>query len=209
LSVEKDGELDLLPGLTPAPVAKAINDRTRERESDPQPRVWRVVPRAQRPTGPAWVVGTLAHAALRRWRFPTDPNFEVFLYPLALDAGLTDPVEINNAMQTARRLLDRFCTHPLWAEMDAAERHHELPYVLHGERGILDLLYRTDGRWTVAEFKTDRLPDLTAVHQKIEEKGYDAQVDRYVQAVDRLLGERPRALLVFLNVGRSVQVIEY
>jgi ATP-dependent exoDNAse (exonuclease V) beta subunit len=167
-----------------------------------------VVPRAQDPRGPAWVVGTLVHAALRRWRFPTQPDFEVFLYPHALDAGLTDPVEINNAMQTARRLLERFCTHPLWAEMDAAERHHELPYALDGERGIVDLLYRSDDGWAVAEFKTDRLRDPAALQQKIEEEKYDEQVNRYVQAIERLLGKRPRAQLIFLNVGRSIQVFE-
>jgi ATP-dependent exoDNAse (exonuclease V) beta subunit len=153
-------------------------------------------------------VGTLVHAALRRWRFPNQPDFEVFLYPHALDAGLTDPLEIGNAMQTTRRLLTRFCDHPLWAEMDTAERHHELPYVLGGERGIVDLLYRAHDRWTIAEFKTDRLADLVAARQKIQNEAYDVQVTRYVRAVERLLGERPRALIVFLNVARGIQIVE-
>ncbi len=204
-------EMDLLPAIVAAPDPEAADDKSHDRESDPPPRVWRVVPRARHPSGPAWVVGTLVHAALRRWRFPTEPDFEVFLYPHALDAGLTDPTEIGNAMQTARRLLSRFRAHPLWAEMDAAERHHEVPYVragTHGERGIVDLLYRADGRWTVAEFKTDRLAGAGAVQRQIEAEGYGEQVARYVAAVEQLLGERPRALLIFLQVDGAVQVVE-
>ena len=201
-------ELDLLPGIAPSPTGAAEDEKTEDRESDPPPRVWRVVPRAQDPSGPAWVVGTLVHAALRRWRFPDAPDFEPFLYPYALDAGLTDPTEILNAMAAARRLLERFRAHSLWAEIDGAERHPELPYTLDGERGIVDLLYQAGGRWTVAEFKTDRLADAEAVQRQIGAANYDAQVMRYVGAVKRLLGERPRALLVFLNMGGGIQVIE-
>ncbi|MBN1137609.1 MAG: UvrD-helicase domain-containing protein [Anaerolineae bacterium] len=202
------GELVLLSGVIPAAGGDAADDKARERESDPPPRVWRVVPRAARPTSPAWVVGTLVHAALRRWRFPTEPDFEAFLRPHALDAGLTDPVEIQDAVRTVRRLLVRFSAHPLWAEMNTAERYHELPYVLDGERGVLDLLYRENGRWTLAEFKTDRLADLGTLQQQIREERYDVQMARYIQAVERLLGEQPRALLIFLNVGGAIQVIE-
>jgi ATP-dependent helicase/nuclease subunit A len=202
------GELALLPGVIPAPSTDAVDDKAHDRESDPPPRVWRVVPCAARPTSPAWVVGTLAHAALRRWRFPTGPDFEPFLYPHALDAGLTDPTEIKNAIRAVRRLLARFSAHPLWAEMNGAERYHELPYVLDGERGVLDLLYRANNRWTVAEFKTDRLVDLTALQLRIQEERYNAQMTRYIQAVESLIGEHARALLVFLNVGRGIEVIE-
>jgi ATP-dependent helicase/nuclease subunit A len=207
-SGEEAVEMDLLPGIAPMPAASAEDDKTHDRESDPPPRAWRVVPRAQDPAGPAWVVGTLVHAALRRWRFPDQADFEPFLYPYALEAGLTDQTEINNAMQTTRRLLSRFRVHPLWAEMDAVERYHELPYVLDGERGIVDLLYRAGDRWTVAEFKTDRLAGPEAVRRQIKAKAYDEQVARYVTAAERLLGERPRALLVFMNVGRNVQVVD-
>jgi ATP-dependent helicase/nuclease subunit A len=202
------GELALLPGVIPAASSDTADDKSRDRESDPPPRVWRVVPRAERPTSPAWVVGTLAHAALHRWHFPTEPDFESFLYPHALDAGLTDPIEINNAMHAVHRLLTRFCAHPLWAEMNAAERYHELPFVLDGGRGVLDLLYRSNDGWTIAEFKTDRLADPGALWQQIQEKGYGVQMARYIQAVERLLGEHPRALLIFLNVGGAIQVIE-
>ena len=207
-------ELSLPPDLV-APLAFAVHDdaddKTQDRESDPPPRVWRVVPRAVRPTGPAWVVGTLVHAALRRWRFPDGEGLEAFLRPYALEAGLTDEVEIKGAISEARRMLMRFQSHPLYAEMAAAERYHEVPYSVtldDGARsGIVDLLYRADGSWTIAEFKTDRLKDEAEMKVRIGEEKYDEQVRGYVEAVTRQLRERPRALLVFLNVGSQVRIV--
>jgi ATP-dependent exoDNAse (exonuclease V) beta subunit len=157
------------------------------------------------------VVGTLVHAALCRWRFPADEGFEAFLRPYALEAGLTDETEIAGAMAEARRLLARFQAHPLYTEMAAAERYHEVPYSVTVDdgphSGIIDLLYRTDGRWTIAEFKTDRLKDEAEMRVRIRKEKYDGQVRGYVQAVTRQLGEQPRARLVFLNVGRQVRVV--
>ena len=61
---------DLLEPLAlPASVA---DDKSRLRYVDPPQRVWRVVSRAKRPRGPAWVVGSLVHEALRRWYFPDE-----------------------------------------------------------------------------------------------------------------------------------------
>jgi hypothetical protein len=46
------------------------------------------------------------------------------------------------------------------------------------------------------------------LRQKAQEEGYDVQMSHYIRAVERLLGERPRALLIFLNVGGAIHVIE-
>ena len=111
--------------------------------------------------------------------------------------------------QTTRRLLERFRAHPLWAEIDAAERHSRATLRAgRANAASWTLLYRVEGRWTMAEFKTDRLADADAVQRQIEAEGYDQQVTRYVAAVQRLLGERPRALLIFLNVAGEIQEIE-
>ncbi|MBI5564513.1 MAG: UvrD-helicase domain-containing protein, partial [Chloroflexi bacterium] len=93
-----------LPAPSISPVAEqpvintAISDLTQPLSSvnhqseiyNQQSRVWRVVPKVKRPVGPAWVVGKLTHEALRRWRFPDADNFDAFLLPFALEAGLTD-----------------------------------------------------------------------------------------------------------------------
>jgi ATP-dependent helicase/nuclease subunit A len=207
-------DVSLPPDLV-VPLAFAAHDeaddKIQDRESDPPPRVWRIVPRAKDPSGPALVVGKLVHEALCRWRFPDSEGFEAFLRPYALEAGLTDETEINRAIAGARRLLARFQAHLLYTEMAAAERYHEVPYSVtldDGPRsGIVDLLYRTDDCWTIAEFKTDRLKDEAEMKARIREAKYDEQVRRYVQAVTQRLGEQPRALLVFLNVGSQMRIV--
>jgi len=171
--------------------------------------VWRVVPRAKRPSGPAWVVGTLVHEALRRWRFPDEDNFDVFLWPFALETGLTDAVEIQATIREARRLLNHFQGHPLFAEIAAAERYHEVPYALPDDHGVIDLLYRTGAGWTVVDFKTDELRSEVEMREAIPREGYDVQLRRYVDAVTAQLGHRPRALLVFLRVAGEVHVMEW
>jgi ATP-dependent exoDNAse (exonuclease V) beta subunit len=199
---------DLLAPLYLPPDDDA-DDKTRTREQEPPARVWRVVPR-RRARPPAWVIGQLTHVALAHWRFPDRPDFEVFLFPYALEAGLTDHGEITAAMAETRRLLARFQQHPLYTQVNAAERHHELPYSVElaegTHSGIIDLLCRVEGRWTVVEFKTDELRHPDDLEPYIADNKYDQQVARYVEAIDRLLGERPRALLVFLNAGRQVCV---
>jgi ATP-dependent helicase/nuclease subunit A len=217
------------PAHPPALIAPLVSvegdltdEKTRQREREPPPRVWRVVPRAKRPTGPAWVVGQLVHVALRYWRFPDRDDFELFMHPYALEAGLTDPREIANTVSTARRHLARFQTHPLYAEMSAAERYHEVPFSLPGDdgrthNGVIDALYRapSDGAWVVAEFKTDEIKTraegptelATVLDEHLRREKYDQQVEVYVKAVTQLLGERPRALIVFLNAGGEVRVV--
>ena len=179
------------------------------RETQPPRRIWRVVPRTKQPHAPAWVVGTLVHAALRHWRFE-DKVLEPFLRPFALEMGVVDEEGIHAAVVEARRMLRRFRAHPLWAEMDAAQRWHEVSFsVVEDGRpvnGIVDLLYRTGETWMIAEFKTDRLRSAEDLSH-IREKAYDEQVRRYARAVGWQLGVEVKATLVFFNVGSEVAVV--
>jgi len=208
------GEMpDLLAPLAPFPGADTAGDeKLKTRESDPPPRVWRVVPKAKYDV-PAWVVGSLTHSALRHWLFPDDDDFANFLKPFALEAGLTDPTSIQTALGRVGRLLTRFQSHPLYGEISAAERHHEVPYstILDGQprNGLIDLLYRpaSEADWTIAEFKTDRLPETADLAAHVGRQGYDRQVRDYAQAITQQMGVSPRVLLVFLNVGGSVRVV--
>ncbi len=187
-------------------------DEEKEREVKPPSRVWRVVPTAQRPEGPAWVVGSLFHAALRYWRFPGEGGLENFLRPFALQAGLTDSREIEATIAEAQRLLTRFQAAPIYARLGQVERCHEVPYtlLLNGtlRSGVVDLLCRIDGEWVVVEFKTDELDALADVRPHIERERYDRQMREYIAAVTQLVGERPRGLWVFVNVGGDVVEIE-
>jgi ATP-dependent helicase/nuclease subunit A len=201
---------DLVAQLV-TPPSPGITPTLSTLETSPPPHAWRVVPVAQRPEGPAWVVGSLVHAALRHWRFPDQPGLESLLRPYALEAGLTDPEEIRRTIAEARRLLARFQAHPLYAKLDRAERYHELPYAVEMDgipkNGIVDLLCQSGGEWMVIEFKTDELRAGANLEAHSRRKGYDEQVRKYIAAVTALLGMRPRVLLVFLNVGGQVKYV--
>jgi ATP-dependent exoDNAse (exonuclease V) beta subunit len=183
------------------------DEKARTREKDLSGRVWRVVPDAKRPHAPAWVVGTLVHEALRRWRFPDD-GFDDFLLPIALEAGLADQGEIRAALQEARRLLERFRTHPLFAELDQAERHHEVPYFTSAGRGIIDLLYRSGEEWMIIDFKTDQADSPAEAEELIRRDGYDQQLGHYARAVAEQLGVRAKTRIVFLNVKGHPAIFE-
>jgi ATP-dependent exoDNAse (exonuclease V) beta subunit len=204
---------DLLAPLAMVPGAgTAADKKLKERESDPPPRVWRVIPKAKYDV-PAWVVGSLTHTALRHWLFPDDDDFTDFLKPFTLEAGLTDQTSIQTALRRVARLLTRFQGHTLYAEMSAAERYHEVPYsvILNGQthNGLIDLLFRASPHteWTIAEFKTDRLAETADLTAHLQGQGYDRQVQDYVQAITQQMGISPRVLLIFLNVGNSIRVL--
>lgn len=193
----------LAPALPPA------DEETRARESDPPRRVWRIVSRTERPRAPAWLVGRLVHECLRRWHFP-DTDFEAFLRPFALESGLTGEVEIRAAIQESRRMLERLRAHPLFKELDSAERHHEIPYYLPEPdgRGIIDLLYRDASGWCIIDFKTDEVRSEEEARDTIHRAEYARQVARYARAAATQLRVQARTRLVFLNVKGSISIFD-
>ncbi len=200
------------PLLTPVTAGEEhVDEKTAESERDPPRRVWRVVPVVERPTAPAWVVGSLVHEALAAWRFPEQTQFVRWTQARARSYGLTDPRQIDDAVAETRRLLQRFCAHWLFQEMDSAEeRLHEVPYSLlvagRLESGIIDALYRREGTWTVVEFKTDDVRDEAQLADLLEREGYREQAQRYAAAVERLVGHHPRVILCLLNYRGAVTI---
>lgn len=184
----------------------------------PPQRVWRVVPPARRPRAPAWVVGSLVHEALASWRFPDGApsagparGFAPWAHARAREYGLTDARQLADAANRSRRLLLRFQSHPLYAEMDGAGlRLHEVPYSLlvdgRVESGILDAVYRRAGAWTLVEFKTDRVEDPAGLARLLAGQGYAAQALRYLRAAEQLLGRPPRLILCLLNYAGHVHL---
>ena len=194
---------DLLEPLVPSlPLA---DEKTRTRESDPPQRVWRVVSKAKTPRAPAWLVGRLVHEAIHRWRFD---DLENFLKPFALESGLTAEAEIHAAIQESRRMLERLRAHPLFAEIDSAERHHEVRYDLSDGRGIMDLLYCTAEGWLIIDFKTDDVRSDAEAQSAISQNGYDRQVARYARAIENQLNVKAKTRLVFLNVNNHLEIFD-
>ena len=202
---ESSPRSDLLEPIAPTP--PVADEKTRARESDPPQRVWRVVSTTKTAHAPAWLVGRLVHEALRRWSFPDD-RFEAFLKPFAIESGLTDPKEIHSAIHEARRLLEHLQAHPLFAELDNAERHHEVRYDTPNGRGIIDLLYRTPAGWFIIDFKTDDVRSDAETQSVIRQNGYDQQVARYAQAVAEQLGVVAKTRLVFLNLKNGLAIFD-
>ncbi|RME84547.1 MAG: hypothetical protein D6775_05190, partial [Caldilineae bacterium] len=202
----------LLEPLSPAAAGEDTDEKVRQREAEPPPRVWRVASAGRRADAPNWVVGVLVHAALQHWSFPGDSRFESLLRPLALESGLISEREIRAAIRQAERLLERFRRHPLFAELDGARRYHEVPYSVPTDEGpktgIVDLLVQDteSGTWRLYDFKTDELRDEEEMRARMA-KRYEEQIRRYVTALASLLGQPPEAYLVFLSVGGEVQVM--
>ncbi len=201
---------DLVASLILTPSSLDVDGKLTAHEAEPPRRVWRVVPRTRRPHAPAWVVGTLTHAALRRWQF-AEEGLEAYLRPIALEMGVVDlDLERASIVETVR-MLRRFRAHPLWAELDAAQRWHEVPFSVmadgRAENGVIDLLYPVGESWRIVEFKTDRLRGADALRAHIQAEGYDWQVRRYQRAVRLQLGVEAEAIWVFLNVGNQVVVM--
>ncbi|HEY52172.1 MAG TPA: UvrD-helicase domain-containing protein [Caldilineae bacterium] len=195
---------DLVAPLSPPPAPKGDS-----------PSLWRVTPTSKRPRAPRRVVGVLVHKALQRWRFPGDPefDFDAFLWPFVRESGLVDERQTENAMTEAVKLLRRFRRHELFRQLDGWERRHEMPYVFPSaqgvDRGVIDLLARpaSDANWQVYDFKTDYVKPRQDLQDFARGAGYVEQVQRYVSALESLLGYPPLATLVFLNVGGAVKLV--
>ena len=196
--------------LAPIKPPAALADET-------PPRAWRVVPPQAQRWAPGWVIGKLVHAAIAAWRFPGDDHFGDWCQAQARSYGLHDAAQLDDAVRRTRRLLGNLRRHPLYAEIAGAEvRRHETPYVLAEETadgapavGQIDLLFRANGRWSLVDFKTDRLRDERAREQALADHGnYRAQIERYLAAVATLLGARPRGLLCLLDDRGACSVIE-
>ena len=145
----------------------------------------------------------MVHEALAAWRFPDD-GFEQWAQARARGYGITDPQQLDDAVGQSRRLLVRFQDESLYQEMVQAQRRlSEVPYSLEEggqvESGIIDALYQHANEWTIVEFKTDRVRDKADFERLLEEEDYVAQAQRYVVAVERLLGVRPQCVLCMLN----------
>ncbi|MFN2273009.1 MAG: UvrD-helicase domain-containing protein [Anaerolineae bacterium] len=200
---------------TIAPDMEIVDQRTSVHDRIPPQRVWRVVPAVKRPRAPAWVIGSLVHEALAAWRFPaTDRSagFERWAGARAQAYGVTDAQQLDDAIRQCQRLLLRFSSHPLYREMNDADRRlHEVPYSLPKadgvESGIIDSLYLREGVWSIVEFKTDRVTDRADLQTLLTEEDYLAQAERYAAATERLLGVRPRFILCMLNYAGAVRLI--
>jgi ATP-dependent exoDNAse (exonuclease V) beta subunit len=172
-------------------------------------RVWSVLPQDPNSEAPAWIVGRLVHDALALWRFP-GPNFDAWIRSRAREYGLVDDYRLKQAVERTHILLARFKEHRLYDElMDADRCLHEIPYSLlddMGEvkQGLIDILYQRNDRWTLVEFKTDKIAQRARLEQHLREHNYFSQVKKYAEAVEWSIGQRPRTILCLLDCEEQI-----
>lgn len=70
----------------------------------------------------------------------------------------------------------------------------------------MDCLYRTQVCWMLVDFKTDELRNRQALATAREM--YRPQILRYRQAVKQWLGITPKTMLCFLNIEKTIEVVE-
>ena len=189
----------------------ALNEPTVEKGEEQLQYVWQVIPTTERPSAPAWVIGSLVHSALALWRFP-GAGFEAWVAARAGKYGITDERQLGHAARETTRLLRRFQESALFQEMNGAtRRYHELPFScwLDGRSvsGVMDALYHREERWTVVDFKTDRIRDEAGLRQLLARKDYKQQLLIYQDAVAQLLGEKPGAVLCLLNYAGGTRLV--
>ena len=179
-----------------------------EGEKDTPQRVWQVVPTAERPSAPAWVVGSIVHEALAQWRFPdADQVFERWGTARGREFGLTSQAQLKDGVNRAKILLNRFKSSEIYTEITTASRRlPELPYTLGDDEGVIDLLVEVDNKWTIYDFKTDQI--RSGDDQKRVVEGYKGQLERYKAAVTKLVGQVPDVKLVLLNGDGGVTMIK-
>jgi ATP-dependent helicase/nuclease subunit A len=190
------------PLLAPIPLSDDL-----EMPGQARQRISRVVPDARGATVPSRVVGDLVHEALAAWQVPgkgDDEHLKKQLRSRARAKGLVDCHQVAGAGRRSYRLLRQLHRHPLFEELDTAERRlHEVPFSVERrgqvDSGKIDLLYQRDDTWTIVEFKTDRVRGPAHLEELLEENDYVRQARRYATVVESLLEGRPRCLLCMLD----------
>jgi ATP-dependent exoDNAse (exonuclease V) beta subunit len=133
------------------------------------------------------------------------PDVEAAAKELALERP--SPGWTEAAAEAAEVLRGFFRTEAAQALAGAEILARELPFVygLEGRvvRGAADLVCREGKKLVVVDYKTDR---VSAADAKKRAKAYAEQGACYVEAVERVLGERPEFRVLFLRTGESVSL---
>jgi ATP-dependent helicase/nuclease subunit A len=126
-------------------------------------------------------------------------------HDLLAEVDLGDP-GCSGADESVRPILEAFFQTEAFREIQRAERvYREVPFLIEfdGESwsGQIDLLYRLEGRWIVADYKSDR---------REEPQRYRVQARVYAQAAQRALGlaEPPEFRLIYLRTGRVFRQVD-
>jgi ATP-dependent helicase/nuclease subunit A len=159
----------------------------------------------------AAIVGRLCHAVLETWRW--GESSQVFDAVARAATGLSSEMSAevgHRVREEAASVLTTFFHSPggrsLATETILAR---ETPFLFAEKgtvvRGVIDLLYKRDGKLWVADYKTDR---VISGQGRDRAQRYAAQGRDYREAIEKSLGEPCGFEIIFLRTGERVVLME-
>jgi ATP-dependent helicase/nuclease subunit A len=165
----------------------------------------------------AILVGLLCHRVLEEWDFKT-PKSAIDKKQTALLDRAAKLFELSSAspmydvvMTEAKYTLEKFLVSKTYDRLASVKiLGREIPFCYevgksgqdgpHLLRGVIDLLYEENGRYVVADYKTNQISD-----GKLSEiiESYRLQGTAYQEAIVKNLGTKPDFELIFLRDGRA------
>jgi ATP-dependent helicase/nuclease subunit A len=177
----------------------------------PPARVWEPQPVQTRHAERGQAVGTVVHRLLQYWDFNLDAAVQwTLINRQALVLGAEEEFGVPEAIaEEARDLLCTFVRSPVYERLRRATViGREVPFLMPWNEGrqimegVVDLLYRLEGRLWIADYKTDMIP-LDQVPARVET--YREQARLYRTAVEQSLGIRIAGFeFIFLRHGMAV-----
>ena len=151
-------------------------------------------------------VGKMVHKGIEIWQFPdgenNNPVLDGALDKILLQSERLSESEQKEVLEKAKLLLARFRNSDFCSRCENAEvRLHEQPFSLpvkdFAVNGVIDLLMKEKGRYTIVDFKTDSLKTLTELNEAVIK--HSRQLNGYRKAVRMTLGAEPQVLICFLD----------
>ncbi|MBS0168928.1 MAG: UvrD-helicase domain-containing protein [Nitrospira sp.] len=155
------------------------------------------------------VFGTMVHRLLQHWDFAGDVDTQ--LAALTITSLASEGQEQHAVLNEIRQLLQTFAASAPYARLrHATVIGREVPFLLPWNEGrqilegVVDVLYRLDGKLWIADYKTDMIP---ADQAPLRAEVYREQARLYQAAVARSLGEPVAGFeFIFLRPGVAVRV---
>jgi len=156
-------------------------------------------------------VGEVCHRVLENWDYQKKDDLAGHVSRACRVLKQRNPeVHWIPVAQESQKILEKFLSSSLAARLAQCEiLGREIPFLYKGPealmRGSMDLLYRDDGRIWVADYKTDKiLPEEAELHAH----RYEKQGEVYIEAAQRVLGEKCGFQVIFLDSGEVVNISE-
>jgi ATP-dependent helicase/nuclease subunit A len=192
-------------------IRSLLRQSTPSRMSGGRPAVQPVRSRAQQPEGHGRFVGICAHALLERWDFSRVTPLSVMELESLCRQVVPQEADCMEAVRDdLASLIGSFLSSESYRRMQRAQiLGREIPFIIpwrEGQvmEGVIDLMYRLDGRLWIADYKTDQ---VSAGEAATRAQQYAQQAEAYRAAAARCLGGEVASFeCVFLRPGVRVEL---